>query len=68
MENNNLSISQASLQDVHKEVITALVPEKVMDGVELPSMNNDAGFREFMSKLVKVGVIKVLCTRRNTRK
>ncbi|KAM0848928.1 hypothetical protein ACQ4PT_054064 [Festuca glaucescens] len=55
MENSSQPTSQISLQDVHKEVVAALAPERVLDGVELPSMSNDASFRDFMSKLVKSG-------------
>ncbi|KAM0822576.1 hypothetical protein ACQ4PT_071412 [Festuca glaucescens] len=55
MENSSQPTSQISLQDVHKEVVAALAPERVLDGVELPPMSNDASFRDFMSKLVKSG-------------
>lgn len=55
VESVNQSLSLPPLQDVHKDVIATLAQEKSVEGLEIPSMNNDAGFRDFISKLVKSG-------------
>jgi hypothetical protein len=55
VETTNHTENLPPLQDVNKDVITALSLDKYVGGLEDPSMDNNASFMDFVSKLFKSG-------------